>query len=214
MPIPTIPKGLYPFVPKAPGVPPVLRSGLQILDTLTLGFLGLGELSNSLFGNGGANLWGVFDSKGDKIADYDSVVSVSYQDNSRVVDYPVEQGSFASYNKVDQPFTIELLLTCAGDYQRRDKFQQDLIRQKRSLNIFRVLGEDSTYTDCNLTSVDWQRTVENGANIIKAYCEFREIRQRGTTQFSQTEEPSGSLTEDIGQVQPVEDPTIDATGLA
>lgn len=208
-----VPKSLYPLVPAVAGVPAVLRAGAQVFDTLTLGFLGAGDLVNSIIGSEPV-LWGVFDANGKSIADFDSVVSMNYRNDTRVSDYPVENGTFASYNKVSDPFTIQVQLACGGNLSRRAAFQADLLAAVKSIKLYTVVAEDGTFNNCNLVSVDWGRSSQDGAHIVKAFCEFREIRQRGTTAFSQTAEPSGAATFNQGQVQTVDDPTIDATGLA
>lgn len=213
MSIDVITKSLYPLVPKLAGVPSVLRAGAQVFDTLTLGFLGAGDLVDSIVGSEPV-LWGVFRDNGQPIAEYDSVVSMNYRDDCRVSDYPIENGSFASYNKVDQPFTTQVMLSCGGSMTRRAAFQAALRDARRTLTLYTVIVEDGTFTNCNLVALDWARSNQDGAHIIKAYCEFREIRVRGTTAFSQTEDPAGASPINQGQVQPVEDPTIDVTGLA
>lgn len=208
----TVAKPTYPLVPAVAGVPAVLRSGAQVLDTLTLGFLGLGDLVNTIIGSEPV-LWGIYDPNGKIITDYDSMVSMNYRNDSRVSDYPVENGTFASYNKVSDPFNIQIQLSCGGNLTRRAAFQADLLAAAKSLTLYTIVAEDGTFNNCNLVSLDWGRSQQDGAHIIKAFCEFREIRQRGTTAFKNTAMPSGEDIVNQGQVQPVNDPTIDASGL-
>ncbi len=212
MPISLIPKALYPLVPKAPGVPAVLRGGAQLLDTLTLGFLGAGDFINSIIGSEPVQ-WGVFDVDGNSIADYDSFASMSYRDDARISDYPVEQGSFAAYNKVDNPFSVRVTLSCGGDADRRNAFQNSLRRARRSLDLYTVLCEDGEFESCNLVSLDWERTDTRGAHRVVATCEFQEVRERGTTAFSRPESASGYGLINQGQQVIIGDPSIDATGL-
>lgn len=213
MSFPTVLKSLYPLVPAVNGVPAVLRAGAQVFDTITLGFFGAGDLVNSIIGSEPV-LWGVFDSRGQPIADFDSLVSMDFRNENRVSDYPIEEGSFASYNKVDTPFTTQVMLSCGGDMTRRAAFQAALRAAVKSLTLYTVVAEDGTFENCNLVSIDWTRTSQNGAHKIDAFCEFREIRQRGTTAFSQTAEPQGADTINQGQVQAVDDPSIAVEGLA
>lgn len=213
MPITPIPKALYPLVPQLPGVPPVLRAGAQIFDALTLGFLGAGDIVDSIVGSEPV-LWGVFDVDGAPIAEYDSVVSVNVQEDARISDYPVEQGSFASYNKVDLPRRVTVVLACGGSVERRSKFQSRMQAERRSLNLWTVITDDNTFFNCNLVALDWGRSQERGATRIEAFCEFQEVRERSTAAFSDPADPSGADAVDLGQVQPVDDPTIDVSGLA
>jgi hypothetical protein len=213
MAIDIITKALYPLVPKVAGVPAVLRAGAQVFDTLTLGFLGVGDLVNSIIGSEPI-LWGVFKEDGSQISDYDSVVSVDYREDSRISDYPIEEGSFASFNKVQNPFSKQVLLSCGGSLERRAAFQVDLRSAQKSLTLYTVITEDGTFQNCNLVGIDWARANQDGAHIIKAYCEFREVRIRGTTAFSQTQDPSGANPQSNGQVQAIDDSIIDTSGFA
>lgn len=209
----TVPKSLYPLVPAVAGVPAVLRSGAQIFDTITLGFFNASDLVDSIIGSEPV-LWGVYAPNGRPIANYDSFIGMDYRNDSRLSDYPIEQGAFATYNKVANPYTVQVTLACGGDINRRAEFQAALRSAQASLTLYTVVAEDGTFENCNLMSIDWGRTQQNGATIINAFCEFREVRQRGTTAFSSTAEPQGADTLDQGQIQTVDDPSIDASGLA
>lgn len=213
MPIAPIFKAPFPVLPLVAGVPAILRGGAQIIDTITLGVFGASDFINSLIGSEPV-LWGVFNADGDSIADYDSFASVSYRDDSNVSDYPIENGSFAAYNKVDQPFSVRVTLVCGGDVDRRNAFQDALKRARRSLDLYTVLCEDGQFDTCNLISIDWERRQENGAHRIIAMCEFQEIRVRGTTAFSAPQSASGYEQSKQGQLMIISDPTIDASGLA
>lgn len=213
MTIPTIPKSLYPLVPKLVGVPAVLRAGAQIFDSITLGFLGAGDLVDSIIGSEPVQ-WGVFTDEGDPISDYTSFVSFDMRSDARVADYPIENGGFASYNKVDEPDNVQVMLSCDGDTTRRNNFQRDMLAARKSLTLYTVLTETGTYYNCNLINLNWTHGREDGATVVKAYCEFREIRLRGTTAFSQTYDPSGASPQSNGQVQAIDDSVIDTSGLA
>lgn len=212
MPINLIAKAPFPLLPDVPGVPAILRGGAQLLDTLTLGFLGAGDFVNQLLGSEPVE-WGVFKDDGTAVADYDSFIAVAYRDDSRVSDYPLENGAFASYNKVENPYSVRVTLSCAGDIERRNAFQESLRSARRSLDLYTVLTEDGQYFSCNLIAIDWERTQSNGAHIIIAMCEFQEIRERGTTAFSAPASASGNSLINQGQQMLLGDPTIDATGL-
>lgn len=213
MPIPIIPKPEFPLIPKVAGVPAVLRSAGQILNTLTSGLIPGNEIVNSLIGSEPVR-WGVFGPSGTAIAQYDSVASVSYRNNTNISEYPIEQGSFASYNKVDNPFNITVLLSKGGNETDRNTFTNDLRDALHALTLYTVITEDGTFRNCNLQNIDWQREATNGAHMIRAYCEFTEIRQRGTTAFSQTADPSGADPQNNGQVQAIDDSVIDTSGIA
>src|SRR5574337_124086 len=92
----------FPNVPNVAGVPALLRNvsniGMAVTGALAV-VAKYGSLSNFL-----APKWGIF--RADNLTPVviaDSVVSVDYRNESRISDFPVELGSFGSYNKVATP---------------------------------------------------------------------------------------------------------------
>ena len=64
-------------------------------------------LINAVFGN----YWGIFGQNGIPLLLADNVTAIKHTSASKVANAPVEQGSFASYNKVDDPFTMTVQMT-------------------------------------------------------------------------------------------------------
>jgi hypothetical protein len=213
MPLPIIPKSLYPLVPQALGVPALLRSGAQLLDTLTLGYLGIGDALNEIIGAEPVK-WGVFDSTGKKIAPYDSVVAVGYQNDSHVSDYPIEGGAFATYNKVESPFGVVVALNCGGSEENRANFQTAIEAARKSLDRFTVLTPDHTYYDINFTGVSWSRSLRDGAYMITCQLTGREIRDFAKAAYATPKDIGAFDPKAQGQIQLISDPTLDASGIA
>lgn len=207
MPIDPIPRALYPLVPKAPGVPAVLRAAATLADTVTLGYLGLSDSLNNLIGSEPVK-WGVFDSNGAPIADYDSFISLDYQNQASISKYPVELGGFNSYNKVESPYDILVILSCAGSEDRRATFQSKIEAARKSLQLYSVFSPTKTYPNVNITTVAIRQELTEGANVTRAILSCEEVRQRAQADYSS---PLNTL--DNGQVQTVDDPTIDTSGV-
>lgn len=213
MAIDLIPKSIYPVVPQALGVPNLLRSGAQLLDTRTLGVFNASGLLNSFIG---APLveWGVFDPTGAPIADYDSVFAVGYISDSRISDYPVEQGSFASYNKVDNPFEVRVTLKCGGSEDRRAAFLANCEAARKSLKGYTVTTPETTYENVNFTGIRWERNDSSGSTLLTVELLGREIRSSSTvTNYSDPLDGVGSDVKNLGSVQTVDDPTLDVSGV-
>lgn len=213
MPIPTVPKSLYPLVPKAAGVPNVLRSGAQLLDTLTLGYLGIGDALADVIGTEPTR-WGVFDSNGGKLADYDSVVAIDYRNDSKISDYPVESGGFASYNKVDNPYDVRVTLACGGSDDRRAAFLAAVQSARRALQLFTVLTPDATFQSCNIETLDYTRRITEGANMVYVQLGLREVRQTANAAYSTPRDPSGYDPQSKGQIQILSPDIYDFSGVA
>jgi len=213
MPISIVPKALYPFVPQAAGVPALLRSGAAILDTLTFGQLGIADALGDIIGTG-LESWGIFNSDGDPVADYDSIFSLDYDNQTKISDYPVELGGFASYNKVNNPYDIGIIITCGGSADRRADCLTALQLAKDSTDLYSVFTPTDTILDANIVGIGYSSRAEAGATLLSVRLTLREVRQTGQATMSAPQSPSAFLPQAQGQVQTVDDTQIDVTGFA
>lgn len=212
MPIDPIPKSLYPVVPQALGVPALLRSGAQIIDTITLGKLGISDALASIIGAEPIK-WGVFDIDGNAIADYDSVFATEYRNESRISDYPIEQGSFSTYNKVDNPFDVMVILNCGGDESRRATFLAACERVRKSRDLYTVMTPEYTLQSVNFYGMNYRRSARDGAYMLSVELLGREVREKNAA-YSSPKDPGASDAVESGMVQSVDDPTLSVAGVA
>lgn len=105
--------------------------------------------------------WGVFDSSGNPAISPDSVIKFHYSRRYDVLTYPVQAGSFASYNKVIQPFDIELRFTASGTQQTRSGFLRAMELLVASTDLYAVVTPEVTYSDCN--PVHWEVNRDGGS---------------------------------------------------
>lgn len=211
MTIDIIPKSLYPVVPQALGVPALLRSGAQLLDTITLGYLGVGDALSQLIGNEVVR-WGVYDESGTTIGDYDSMLAAEYRNESAISDYPVENGAFASYNKVDSPFDVVVRLACGGSDLRRAAFQAACEVARGTLRTYTIVTPTRTYESINFIGISVQNSRSEGANLLTVELTGREVRETASAQQS-PKSASAYDTVDQGLIQTVDDPSIDISGI-
>lgn len=208
MPLPMIPKALYPLVPNAPGVPALLRSGAKIIDMATFGLLGASDALDLLIGAEPVR-WGVFDQFNAPVAIADSILSFDYSNGSKVSNYPVENGAFASYNKVANPYDAKITMTCGGSDDARAAFINALDSAADSIDLYTILTPEKSYLSANIERVDYARSASKGAGIIIADLYLIEVRQTATAAFSKPQSVSavdpksqGQLPSDpIGNVQ-------------
>lgn len=212
MTIDIIPKSLYPLVPQAPGVPPLLRNVARIIDTVTLGYLGVSDALNGIIG-APAVKWAVFDDSGTPIADYDSVLAFGYQNEFRISDYPVEQGQFASYNKTNNPFDVVVTFTCGGSDERRTAFLTALENAKESLQTYTVTTPDYSYRNVNFVGIRTQRNSREGVTLLTVEMAGREIRNTGVSTFPTPKSDAGYPIVEQGMIQTVDDPNFDDSGV-
>lgn len=224
MPLVPVPVPAFPDVPVAPGVPPVLREIGTAVETVALLTADVVTIVRMFSGP----QWGIFQN-GVPVLIGDSVVGVDYRREWRVANYQVEQGGFASYNKVAEPFDVRVTFACSGSQSlvstilsggaigalitgtdpagsNRTEFLQVLEQFGASLGLLSVVTPEFTFDSCNITHIDYRREARRGATMILVDVWLVEVRVSGITSFSSTKDTSGAATVDSGAVQPTTAP--------
>ncbi|QAV22320.1 phage baseplate protein [Proteus hauseri] len=165
--------------------------------------LGGAALINSLFGN----YWGIFNEYGVPLLLADNVISLQYENKSRVVNAPIERGTFASYNKISDPWkaTVQMSKGSGGALERGAFLAQLEILSKSTLR-FIVITPEFVYKFANIVGYDLAREAKDGATLIKVNVHLEEIREV-TVSYAEEEvtKPGDSKVKDTGdQTQKVE----------
>lgn len=165
--------------------------------------LGGAALINSLFGN----YWGIFNEYGVPLLLADNVISLQYENKSRVVNAPIERGTFASYNKISDPWkaTVQMSKGSGGALERGAFLAQLEILSKSTLR-FIVITPEFVYKFANIVGYDLAREAKDGATLIKVNVHLEEIREV-TVSYAEEEvtKPDDSKVKDTGdQTQKVE----------
>ena len=202
----------FPNVPQVPGVPAVLRD-LTIPSVSELANLGLGALTALVFG---VPRWGLYDQDGQTVVQFDTFLGIRFRDGSRISSFPVEQGTFSSFNKVDTPYDAALRFAHSGDMDSRAALLDKLKALKSSVALFSVVTPEKSYPSANVVAYAYERSSRTGPSqlIVELYVE--EVRQTAAADFGATAEPDGAEEQNNGQVQtfPVSDPAaIEAVPL-
>lgn len=192
----------FPDVPNLPGVPTLARSALQSLTTQSTGTLLTGDDLGGLSGGFSDPQWGIFDSDGNSALDVDSVVSVDAKKEFRISDYPVERGSFSSFNKVETPRDVPVVVTKGGSDDVRQKFLADLDTLIASIDLYSIYTAEWQYENMNPVSHEVRRSSRNGVSLIAAEIIFREVRISASSSFTNTQSPAGAAQANGGTVQP------------
>lgn len=198
----------FPDVPTVAGVPPL--AGVPITDVLTL-LTGDGAGVSTLVAD---PQWGLFDDSGNAVVLADSVIGFDYAKEYRVSNYPVEEGSFASYNKVEEPYDIRILLAKGGNDGDRAAFISELQAAEASLDLYTVITPDATYVNANVVRTSYGRHASNGVSLIVADVQIEEIRPAASSTFSNTASPAGAAQQSGGTVQPQTPSSAQATAAA
>jgi hypothetical protein len=202
--MPNIP---YPNVPPLPGVPALARSNNAQFAGAALNIVGQ-LLPLSLFGT----KWGIVDKNGAAVISPDSFVDFEYREERKIPNYPIEQGSFNSYNKVAVPFDIRVTVSCSGNTlgvpgrMSKQAFLTAIQALLNSLDLVSVVTPNNTYNNCNLVHVDYRREARQGATLILAQLWFQEVRI-AQKPVVPTAQPSGTSSTSFGQLSPTTTPT-------
>lgn len=188
----------FPDVPNDPGVPPVPRSGVApATSTPVLS----ADSPNVATQSSQTAQWGVF-KDGVAVILPDSIVAVEKAKEFRLSDYPVEDGSFQSYNKVETPFDAHVTMAMGGDASDRAAFLDTLEDVTKSMALYDVVTPEKSYLSASIERYDYERSAKSGVTLLTVRLWLREIRVTATAAFSKTKTPAGSGVADDGTVQP------------
>lgn len=197
----------FPNVPNVPGVPPLVRNPLALVSaTLQLMTTDLVPSSAS-----GPVQWGIFQD-GEPVIVADSVVSFDFRQEYNLLDYPVEGGTFQSYNKVQNPFDARIRLSSGGSEANRQHLIDEVGAIIGDFELYDVVTPEKTYHNVNLTHQDYRRTSINGAGMVVIDIWLKQIRVSAPATFTSTKTPAGAGAIDNGAVAPTA-PTPEQLGV-
>jgi hypothetical protein len=211
-----IPKSPFPDVPKLPGVPQVARS--PRFPAAPPPALAIASALGSLWAAINAKpQWGIFSQVNpndlEPVLVPDSILDFDYRNSYVVSDFPVQKGTFASYNKVATPFEIVIRMSKSGTLEDRSIFLANLDVLIKSTNLYSVITPERTYRDCNIVDYSIARRQQTGAYFLTdvnvSIKEIRQITPVYSTAASATanaQNPSALPATNLGKVAPATPP--------
>lgn len=121
--------------------------------------------------------WGIYSSLGELVFAVDTFIGLEDAEKSKVSDFPVETGAFASYNKVQQPYQLKVRMAVGGDTARMAAFIAALYAAKESTELYVVATPEFTFQDATVENFSYKREPTKGANMVVAEVELKEVRQ-------------------------------------
>ncbi|MBZ9683203.1 hypothetical protein LB531_21330 [Mesorhizobium sp. CO1-1-2] len=165
-----------------------------ILDLLTQDAFGL--LASAF----GQQPWGIYYG-GVPVIIADNVVEVQYRQQWSISDFPVEQGAFASYDKVQIPYDARLRFTAGGSAANRAAMLASIAAIAGDTNLYDVVTPEAVYLSCNFTHYDYTRRSNEGLGLLSVDIWLIEVRQSVNSAMSNTQDPSGASQVNGGTVQ-------------
>lgn len=194
-----------------PGVPPLANGaavGDLILSTAEGAFLRLFS---------GGTRWGIYTQSGKSIFDTGllgrllnvvgigptvSTNAVEFSKETKVSDFPIQRGGFASYNKVEMPATPTVTLTFSGSESERSAFLATIDAACKSTVAHDVVTPEITYRGYQLERYTYQRRNTQGATLLRVDIGLKEVREVSAAYAKVTpKDPSAAEQKDAGKVQ-------------
>lgn len=156
--------------------------------------------------------WGIFNQDGSIAIQPDSMVSLDFRRDWKIPNYPIELGSFESYNKVALPSITRVRITKGGTVADRQTFLLQISALASSLDLFNiVMPEGALIQNVNITSDGLNRTSTNGVGLLSVDLMLEEVRVTATSAYANTAAPSGADPVSTGSVQPQTPTTSQST---
>lgn len=180
-----MPRITFPDVPDLPGVPPLPR----IVATQPVARVVLGTIQAILWRLFQTDArWGIYDASGSPLADSSafesigigsvlSTSAVEYAKGTKVSDFPVERGSFAAYNKVEEAATPTVTLAMGGSEGKRAAFLAEIDKAVKSTGLYSIVTPEVTYIDHSIERYSYQRRSTKGVTLLIVEIALKEIRQ-------------------------------------
>lgn len=210
MPLPNLDVPQFPNVPIALGVPPVLRGPLNDAAQTIAALFSDGP---SILANQAAAQWGIFDQNGQPVIVGDSCIAFDYAKDFRISDYPQEEGAFASYNKVEEPFVVKFSIAKKGSKSDVADFIVEVGAAENSTDLYNGITRNASFDNISIDHIDYRQTASAGAAMVTMDIWCKQIRITATASLTQTAAPSGQDANNDGPVQ-AQTPTASQTASA
>ncbi len=207
----------FPNVPLVPGVPLIPRSAaFPSNPAIALGLVQ--ALLWQVFQT--QSQWGIFNSAGQPIFNVDefnlitnSVMTtegVDYSKETKVSSFPIEQGSFASYNKVETPASPVVTLCFSGSDANRAAFINTIDTACKSTDLYSIATPEVTYINYSIVRYGYSRRNANNAYMYTVEIGLEEIREV-SAQFTKVSQINTPKT--ASAVPPVDGGKVQAATL-
>lgn len=170
---------VFPNVPIAPGVPSLPRLPGAVAATVQL----LVSDALGLLGAFGSPTWGLF-LDGEAVVTAESVYSFDFKKSAQISSFPVENGGFESYNKVQKPYDVRIRFTTGGTPADRQELLESAQAAVNSLDLMTAVTPEAVYPNVNPVHMDYRRTAVNGRGLIVVDLFCEEVRVQASSTFT------------------------------
>lgn len=149
--------------------------------------------------------WTLLDEGGGTAVTFTSFIDIDLRNEGQALSYPIEEGSFANYNKVDTPLDIRVTLATQGNNSDFEYILAKLDEYKREAVKLSVSTPSRLYESMTLETYSYKRSRDAGAGMLTvelALIEVREVEtQVTTTVITRPKNPTSSGKTNTGKTQ-------------
>jgi hypothetical protein len=174
------------------------------------------------FNNAGENIinafsaqWGIFNAEGEPFTGLglnflgatQSTQDITYNKIMNISNFPIQQGGFASYNKVELPGIASVTLNLSGSLSDRTQFINQIDAATRSTQLLSVITPEVQYINQSIERYSYTRSGNNNVSMLSVTLFMKEIRQvsarfrNSNNQINNPTNPNTSNTVNGGSVQ-------------
>lgn len=191
-----------------PDLPPNIQAGISFGTALAAAATPLAPQVRPV--------WGLFKSGGvPALTGYRSCLGFQFTQDFRLPTHPIEQGGFATYNKVRLPYMPRLNYTVIGGQNAIGAFLTQVAALVGDTNLYTLVTPYLTRNNANAYHFDYTQTAQHGVSMLSVDIWVSEVRPANTafaptpgqqqgTQASPTatKTPDGQAQQAGGVVQP------------
>lgn len=158
-------------------------------------------MSPALIGND----WTLLDESGASAVTFTSFLGIDFRSEGQALSYPIEDGGFANYNKVDSPLEIRVTLATQGDDADFEHILNKLDEYAHNAVTLSISTPSALYEGMTLETYSYRRNRESGAGMLTVELTLVEVRevetQVTTTTISKPQNATSSSKVNTGKTQ-------------
>lgn len=145
--------------------------------------------------------WGLYTQGGEPAVTADNIIALDVAIEAQISNYPVENGGFGSYNKVQVPREVRLAMSRGGTLAQRTAFLTSVQALWASTTLVNLVTPEFVYLDCNVTGVRRAAANDHGLGLMTLDVSLKQVRQTARLAFVPTKQPEGAPVVNDGAVQ-------------
>lgn len=134
--------------------------------------------------NGFSAQWGIFNADGEPLTGLglnffgpiQSTQDIAYTKIMQSSNFPVQSGSFASYNKVELPGISRVTLTITGSVNDKMQFLTAIDTACKSTNLYSVVTPEVQYINKSIERYSYTRSASRNVSMLSVHLTLSEIR--------------------------------------